>query len=140
MVTVERLTDPAAWRAYYPVVADFWPVADAAEHVDALRRMTEQGYAAFGLRTEEPTAFAGGHSLYTPWYGECFWFVDLVTRPGSRGEGHGSDLYEHVESWAREAGCETIVLASGMNRERTHEFYEQRGFERTEYWFEKDLG
>lgn len=139
VTAIERLTTPDGWRAYYPVLRDFWPVEDVGEHVDALRRMVNQGYAAFGLRTDEPTAFAGGYSLYTPWFGQCLWLVDLVTRPGRRGEGHGSTLYEHVESRARDSGCEAVVLASGADRDGAHEFYEQRGFERTEYWFEKEL-
>ncbi|WP_226012116.1 GNAT family N-acetyltransferase [Halomicrobium salinisoli] len=139
MATTEELTATAEWRAYYPVVADFWPVDGVADHVEALAELTERNYVAFGRRADEPVAFAGGYTLYSPWYGDFFWLVDLVTRPDRRGEGHGSRLYEHVESWAREEGCEAIVLASGTDRDRAHEFYEQRGFERTEHWFEREL-
>lgn len=139
MSSVEQLMTESAWREFYPVVEDFWPVERENEYVDYLRDMTGRGYRPFGLYADVPVSFAGVFVLPSAWYGNFVWLLDLVTRPDWRGRGHGSDLYEAVEEWARERDCDTIVLASGNDRERAHEFYERRGFEQTEYWFEKSL-
>ncbi|WP_248907021.1 GNAT family N-acetyltransferase [Halocatena marina] len=139
MVSIEQLTSEQEWRAFYPVVDGFWPVDTVNQHVECLRTMTAQGYRAFGLTTEQPVAFAGVYVLTSPWYGTFTWLVDLVTHQDHRGEGCGTRLYEAVETWSREQGCETIVLASGVERTRAHQFYEHHGFEATEYWFEKSL-
>lgn len=139
MASVKRLTNEQEWRKFYPVVEDFWPAEDANEYVAYLRRMTDQGYEPFGMYTDEAVSFAGLYMLHCPWYDEFAWLLDLVTRPDRRGEGHGSVLYNEVKNWALEQGCETIVLASGADRERTHEFYERHNYEMTEYWFERPL-
>lgn len=139
MVSIDQLTGEQEWRTFYPVVDGFWPVDGGDEHVEYLRTMINQGYHAFELTAEQPVAFAGLYVLPSPWYGTFAWLVDLVTRPNWRGKGYGTRLYEAVEEWTCEQGCETTVLASGLERTRTHQFYEQHGFEATEYWFEKSL-
>lgn len=139
MVAVKRLTTRAEWRDFYPVVRDFWPVGSEAEYLATLATMTEDGYRPFGLSEDCPLAFAGVYRLHASWYGRFVWLLDFVTRPDRRGEGIGSMLLEEIEDWAKQQGCETVVLGSGKGRTGAHEFYEDRGYEMTEYWFEKSL-
>lgn len=49
----------------------------------------------------------------------------------SRGRGVATHLMEAAEGWARGAGCETLYVRSGSDREAAHRFYLARGMQRT---------
>ena len=72
-------------------------MASESEFLEYVEKMVEEGYTAFGLRTDRPTAFAGGYTLHCPWYEDVLWLVDLVVRPESRGQGLGSARYAELE-------------------------------------------
>ncbi len=56
-----------------------------------------------------------------------------------RGRGIGRQLIEHAESFAKEAGCVRIAVASGMQRLDTHQFYLNLGYEEKTKRFIKEL-
>jgi GNAT superfamily N-acetyltransferase len=67
------------------------------------------------------------------------WLYDFVVDEGRRGEGIGTMLLEHVESWAREHDCESVALASPLDNRAVHEYYESQDFEKWGYVIETDL-
>ena len=58
---------------------------------------------------------------------------------GSRKRGIGRILIEHVEAYAKEAGCVRIAVASGIQRTETHQFYRNMGYEEKTKRFVKDF-
>ena len=67
------------------------------------------------------------------------WLTTLVVLEDARGAGIGSALVRHVEGWAAEKGAKRLSVTSGIHRKMTHEFYENRDYERTGLRFTKRL-
>ena len=67
-------------------------------------------------------------------------FVDeMVVDEAHRGQGTGTQILDHLISWARERGCVRIELDSAFHRKDAHAFYERRGFQSRAYLFSKPL-
>jgi GNAT superfamily N-acetyltransferase len=66
----------------------------------------------------------------------------LVVDEEQRGLGLGRVLMEHIERWAREAGCSTVTVRSNVVRERAHAFYQRLGYAtvKSQRVFRKPLG
>ncbi len=64
---------------------------------------------------------------------------DLVTDQARRSTGVGRALIAHLETLAREHGCDVYALDSGTQRHRAHHFYFREGFAITSYSFRKVL-
>ena len=67
--------------------------------------------------------------------------LGMVVDGRHRGKGVGSMLLSRAEEWARERGVRRIRVRSNVVRERTHEFYLERGNTETkrQVVFQKDL-
>lgn len=65
----------------------------------------------------------------------------LVVTESQRGRNIGSMLVTAAETWAREQGLDRIRVRSNIVRERTHRFYEERGYQvkKTQKTFDKTL-
>ena len=59
--------------------------------------------------------------------------------PEYRHQGIGKALMEHVERFAVKQGAPYVGLASGINRVEAHAFYGNSGYQKTSYWFRKNL-
>ncbi len=64
----------------------------------------------------------------------------LGVLPEYRHQGIGLLLMNRVEKLSRECGAPYIGLASGIKRTEAHDFYEHMGYQKTSYWFRKNLG
>ena len=67
--------------------------------------------------------------------------VALVVDEHFRGGGVGRALLEATEQWARDHDLTEMRVRSNVTRERTHRFYEQRGYRnvKTSHTFDKKL-
>jgi GNAT superfamily N-acetyltransferase len=67
--------------------------------------------------------------------------VALVVDERFRGGGVGRALLEVTEQWARDHGLTEMRVRSNVTRERTHRFYERRGYRnvKTSHTFRKQL-
>lgn len=65
----------------------------------------------------------------------------LVVEEGYQGRGAGRVLLEHVERWARNAGCATVTVRSNVVREGAHVFYQRLGYNavKTQRVFRKNV-
>lgn len=67
-------------------------------------------------------------------------YVDEMVVDGvHQGRGIGSQILDHLISWARERGCNRIELDSAFHRKGAHAFYERRGFQSRAFLFSKLL-
>jgi GNAT superfamily N-acetyltransferase len=66
----------------------------------------------------------------------------LVVDQRQRGLGVGRVLMEHIERWAREAGCSTVTVRANVVRESAHTFYQRLGYDtvKSQRVFRKPLG
>lgn len=61
----------------------------------------------------------------------------LVVAETHRGKGIGSQLVSGAERWAVENGAGRVSVVSGLQREESHHFYENRDYKRTGLRFTK---
>jgi GNAT superfamily N-acetyltransferase len=67
--------------------------------------------------------------------------LGLVVGEGHRSAGIGAALLAAAEDWARARGCQRLVVATRITRERAHRFYAREGYEvsKTSYFLTKAL-
>ena len=140
-VSIRELDTEAEWRSAYPVMRQLRPDVGEDEYVDLLTTMQSEGYRLLELDVDDQPVSLAGVSILTNLYdGRHVWVYDLVTDAGHRSNGYGGKLLEYVEDWARDRGCTTIALSSGLQRTDAHRFYEERpAMDRTSYVFKKRL-
>ena len=99
-----------AWRDW---AAGRWRDGEAAVFA-----ATDEDDVLVGTATgAEPTAEPGVAHLYAMW-----------VAPDARGAGVGRALVEAVAAWARDRGCDRLVLSVTETNEGAHRFYETCGF------------
>lgn len=64
---------------------------------------------------------------------------DLVTDEGTRSSGVGRTLLAHLQARARESGCVSFNLDSGVQRQQAHKFYFREAMVVTAFHFQKAL-
>lgn len=60
------------------------------------------------------------------------WLEDMVIRPDRRGMGIGTRLLEHAVAYAKSHGFTRITLLTDRTSEKSIQFYQRHGFERSE--------
>lgn len=110
-------------------------------YFELLEEMIPQGYQLWALSEHGAIKALAGIAFRTNlYYGRYVWVFDLVTTSEARSKGHGEALLRHVEDLAREKGCDTMALSSGLQRIDAHRFYEERmGYQKASYAFTKRL-
>jgi GNAT superfamily N-acetyltransferase len=82
----------------------------------------------------------GGYLAYalefTPPYGRL---IGLVVEEQWRGRGIGRRLMSRIEGWMQAQGAVQLLITSGKQRTRAHEFYKQLGYVETGLRFYKQL-
>ena len=139
---VDELTSESEIRDAYPVMKQLRPISEE-EYLRLVETMrSEEGYRLFAMRDEKDGEIRGlaglaiGTTLY---HGKHVWVHDLVIDEPYRSKGVGSRLLDWIEDWAAARDCTRFELASGLWRDRAHEFYENNGMDRYCYTFKKDL-
>ena len=64
---------------------------------------------------------------------------DLVTAEDTRSKGHGKRMLGWLARVAREEGCRSLQLDSGVVRHEAHRFYFREGMKISSYHFSKAL-
>ena len=85
-------------------------------------------------------AFAGAWIATKIWCGKYLEIDNFIVHPDYRSRGIGSALMIHLESVAREHGCQLQTLDSYTVNHPSHRLYFRRGFEIWGYHFVKTLG
>jgi GNAT superfamily N-acetyltransferase len=65
----------------------------------------------------------------------------LVVDERARGAGVGRELVEAASEWAAARGCQRLIVATRVTRERAHRFYLREGFhlDKTSHIFERPI-
>lgn len=109
----------------YEVMRELRPQFEGEEaFVAQVRRQREQGYLlAFLEAGNVIRAVAGYRHQDFLFQGAHLYVDDLVTREGDRSAGYGGQLFDWLVAQAREHGCESLELDSGVQRFDAHRFY-----------------
>lgn len=138
---IRELATEAEWLDAFPVMNQLRTHLDDETYLEYVREMADDGYRLFAASVDGDVVSVAGVVVRLNMYdGRHVWVNDLVTDADRRSEGHGLALLSFVEDWARERGCENVVLSSGLQRTDAHRFYEERaGMERASYVYKQRL-
>ncbi len=132
---------PEAIRRCHPVMRELRTHLHNAERfVERVQRQQDEGYLLAFLETEhEVRAVAGYRVLEALFSGKFLYVDDLVTREADRSRGYGGQLFDWLMEQARERGCESLELDSGVQRFDAHRFYLLKRMNITSYHFRLKL-
>jgi GNAT superfamily N-acetyltransferase len=124
-------------RRCFPVMRELRThIADEENFVQRVLRQQKQGYRLAFLESEgEVRAVAGYRFLESLFSGKNLYVDDLVTRDSDRSRGFGGELLDWLIERARENGCETLELDSGVQRFDAHRFYFTKRMSISSYHF-----
>lgn len=139
---IVELTTEAEWREAFPVMRELRTHLDEETFLALMREMKPLGYRLFAARDDHGVirALAGIGEHTNLYYGHHIWVYELVTTASERSRGYGKALLDDVDALARDLGCDTVALASGLQRADAHRFYEQKAeMMRSAYTFQKSV-
>jgi len=124
----------------YEVLSQLRKNLSFKEFDDLVYDMRHMEYKMIGLFQRGTLITFAGVSVQTNFYHKRHLFVfDLVTDENYRSKGYGKEMLEYLETYAKTAMCENIVLSSGFEKESAHKFYEIEGFSKKSFVFVKSL-
>lgn len=128
---------PDEIRKCFPVMRELRThVTSEEEFVERILRQQKEGYQlAFLESNGEVCAAAGYRFLESLFSGKNLYVDDLVTRAKDRSRGFGGELIDWLVKQAREQGCETLELDSGVQRFDAHRFYFSKRMSISSYHF-----
>ena len=105
-----------------------------------VQRQQAAGYQLVCLEAAgEVRAAAGFRFLEKLSAGRFLYVDDLVTRAVDGSKGYGRLLLAWLEDHARQAGCATLELDSGVQRHTAHRFYLRERMDITSHHFVRKL-
>lgn len=139
--TARELTTEDEFRSAFLVMNQLRTHLDEDRYMELLAEMVPRGYRLFALEADGGiAALAGVGRGVNFYYGRYLWVYDLITTEDGRSRGYGGELLRHVESVAKEEGCETIALSSAHHRLDAHRFYTDRmDYENSGFTFVKNF-
>jgi GNAT superfamily N-acetyltransferase len=138
---IVELSTEGEFRRAWSIMRELRSNLTEERYMHLLEDMRANGYRLFAVHAGGSYVALAGMGLATNlYYGRYLWVYDLITTEGERSRGHGRLLLTHLEQIARDEGCDTIALASGLQRADAHRFYENHmRYERASYAFVKKL-
>ncbi|HZC19242.1 MAG TPA: GNAT family N-acetyltransferase, partial [Rubrobacteraceae bacterium] len=109
-------------------------------YLGVVSRLRRSGYRlAFSAEDGEVRCVAGFRVVEFLAYGRFLYVDDLVTAEDARSEGHGKRMLDWLVGVAREEGCSSFQLDSGVQRHEAHRFYFREGMKISSYHFSMAL-
>jgi len=107
-----------------PVMRQLRPHIHENGFVARVRVQQAGGYLLAYLEDAgQVVAVTGFRILENLYSGRVLYVDDLVTDDAARSRGHGTHLLDWLVARAREEGCQTLELDSGVQRFAAHRFY-----------------
>ncbi|MDG0809601.1 GNAT family N-acetyltransferase [Cohnella rhizosphaerae] len=124
---IKELAEEEQWLEAYPVMHELRTNLERETYVSLLREMHAEGYKMLALYDGgRIVALAGIVTLTNLYFGKHVFVYDLVTKASERSKGYGETLLEYVHRYAKNNGCQTVALESGLARVDAHRFYETK--------------
>jgi GNAT superfamily N-acetyltransferase len=124
-VSISIAATPEAIRRCHPVMRELRPhIHNAERFLERVQRQQKGGYLlAFLESAGEIRAVAGYRFLEKLLTGRYLHVDDLISRESDRSDGYDAELFNWLMEQAREHGCESLELDSGVQRFDVHRFY-----------------
>ncbi|GAB4148591.1 MAG: GNAT family N-acetyltransferase [Cyanobacteria bacterium J069] len=108
----------------FPVLLELRSHLLESEFVTQVRRQAQQGYQVAYLSDNHAVQSVAGFRLMESLSAGKFVYVDdLITTHTARSQGYGEALFSWLVDYARDHGCQSVALDSGVQRFEAHRFY-----------------
>ena len=133
---IKEVATDAEIPATFPVIRQLRLHLREKEYLEVVHRLRRSGYRlAFAAEEGEAQCGVGFRIVEFLAYGKFLNVDDLVTTEDARSGGHGKRMLDWLIGVAREEGCSTLQLDSGVQRHGAHRFYFREGMKITGYQF-----
>jgi len=139
---LKELETNEEFKRAFPVMRQLCDHLNEEQYLTLLSTMRKEGYRLLSLMDEKNEIMSvAGVAIRTDFFnGKHLWIHDLVTSKETRSQGLGKILAAHLEKFARNQGCEKVVLYSGISREQAHHFWQKHmNFDKRGIVFKKEL-
>jgi len=124
----------------YDIVKQLRTELSYKEFEDLIYDMRHMEYKMFGVFERGELVCYSGAAVQTNLYHKRHLYIfDLVTDEKYRSQGYGKMMLEYLHDYAKTAACENLVLSSGLQREKAHNFYEKLGFFKKSFVFVRSV-
>ena len=139
-MTIHIATTDAEIAACYPVMQELRPHITADDFRSRVRKQQNSGYRlAYAEESKEVVAVAGFRISENLAWGRFLYVDDLVSLPGHRSKGIGTDLMSWLKEFAKRENCLELHLDSGIQRKDAHRFYEREGMSSAGFHFSEKI-
>lgn len=110
------------------------------ECLEKVKRMRRSGYRLAAATEDGMVRCVAGFRISEVLaYGKFLYVDDLVTAGDTRSAGHGQRVLDWLAGVAREEGCGSLQLDSGVQRHEVHRAYFRQELKTSSYHFSKSL-
>ncbi len=136
-MNIMELTTEQQWKEAYPVMNELRTHLTEEDYLQLVRDMVPQGYRMFALYDNgKIVALTGIIQLVNFYNMKHIYVYDLITKESERSRGYGEKLLFYIHQLARDLGCHSVALSSGLQRLDAHRFYEEKmGYRKASYSF-----
>jgi len=136
-----RARDQKDLERIYPVMAELRTHLSLSDYLTIYKNAHfADGYEIVAIADDEEVyAVMGYRVLHDFVHGQHLYIDDLVTASAHRSKGLGARLLKHAESIAKESGCKSLRLCTGIENELGKKFYEDNGWHLRAVVFKKKL-
>ncbi|MCD9185896.1 MAG: GNAT family N-acetyltransferase [Pyrinomonadaceae bacterium] len=128
-------------RKCFPVMAELRPhFTDENEFVEQVKRQTQNHDFRLFFLDDNGIKTVGGIRV-GEWLarGKYLEIEDLVTTAEARSKNYGEQLFDWIETYARQENCTEIKLVSAVTRYGAHKFYLNKKMILDAHFFSKQL-
>jgi GNAT superfamily N-acetyltransferase len=136
MRIIQIATTPKEIARCFSVMCQLRPLLLEEEFFVRIQTQQVEGYQLAFLEHENAVVSVAGFRIQNMLSsGKTLYVDDLVTDAAARSQGHGEAMLQWLIALAREAGCDTLSLDSGTQRQEAHAFYLRQRLRITSFHF-----
>jgi GNAT superfamily N-acetyltransferase len=136
MRIIQIATTPKEIARCFSVMCQLRPLLLEEEFFVRIQGQQVEGYQLAFLEHENAVVSVAGFRIQNMLSsGKTLYVDDLVTDAAARSQGHGEAMLQWLIALAREAGCDTLSLDSGTQRQEAHAFYLRQRLRITSFHF-----
>ncbi len=125
----------------YPVMKELRPHLSFEDYISIYDQShASDGYEIVAIENNEGIlAVMGYRFLFDYVRGKHVYVDDLVSTEKARSKGLGAELLKFAERIAKETGCKSLRLCTGIENERGIQFYDREGWTKRAFAYSKKL-